>query len=693
MNSKIFKAVAAVLLSFVLVIGMLPGMSSYRVQADDGDPVSAPTAQEIFEAIQDLIRADLTPGVPSLPIYCEPSDFSGNPSQAKTKVTEVTAVGIAFYCMIHAMEANLAFEQTYGAADYELTIYAADDVSRSAPLSNITAPGIYNCYVTITTVNDEYSGILFKAYVEPEIKLVPEVVGDTDPVFIEYVDDTYYQITTGVGAKISLYFENQTFGGVSAQQYIFNGFEFDHGPDCGTIVTAEESNVHYTAVITSKLTNRQYRLNMAVAGDNIPPELDGSFTAASSSVSASFATTDVREIKAFAYRMADVDGQIELLGPSDDDISEQRSTKLEADKDFVTPAGQYSNSSVTEGQTVSVSIYGLAPQTAYCVTVFAYDAFDNCTFGYYELTTSAAPKKSEVVVKHYDNPFTDNKSGSDGKPGDESSEPESEIPEPPEPKTPEPPDNSTNNMSDVDKQLAKRMEKLIVELCKEKIGGVTAAIVTKVNINSTVQLQKKKDGKFLDSDGAPVPDKFVSYKNKIYFTDADGKAQKDTLVFSGEDTFYFGDKGALVQDEVIIFQSGEKMYACEDGRIAKKDFYQTGDGMICYSDRDGFIKTGEFKYAGKKFYADETGSVVLNQGVLVNGTEYYAGSDGVLRVLLPDGTVSNKANLDGKHVIDGKGSAQAESTNKGTNTMLNGTIGSRLDSHLNGSQNGHYTSG
>lgn len=98
----------------------------------------------------------------------------------------------------------------------------------------------------------------------------------------------------------------------------------------------------------------------------------------------------------------------------------------------------------------------------------------------------------------------------------------------------------------------------------------------------------------------------VTYKNKTYFTKANGTLAKKGWVTSNGKTYYLNSNGTL-QTGWFLYKNKWYCLNKKTGAMYKNKWVKK-DGKKCRVGKDGTLQTGWFKAKGKKYYADASGN-------------------------------------------------------------------------------------
>ncbi|MDD6550515.1 MAG: family 43 glycosylhydrolase [Lachnospiraceae bacterium] len=130
-----------------------------------------------------------------------------------------------------------------------------------------------------------------------------------------------------------------------------------------------------------------------------------------------------------------------------------------------------------------------------------------------------------------------------------------------------------------------------------------------------VRATKDKNGVYRTSDGEIAANTIVKAKGKLYITDADGKALKNTVVETSDGKKYVVKSSGVIAKKEIVKLNGKRYYADSNGRI-KKNAYVKVKGSRYFTDENGAVITGKWvKKGNKKYYCSKSGKVTKTKKI------------------------------------------------------------------------------
>lgn len=150
---------------------------------------------------------------------------------------------------------------------------------------------------------------------------------------------------------------------------------------------------------------------------------------------------------------------------------------------------------------------------------------------------------------------------------------------------------------------------------------------------------KIKDGMVYENVGGKdykASNKWVNIGEKIYYADAEGKAQKGLTNIDGHD-YYFGKDHQLLLDQDLILDGG-KYQADSKGRLALSQKAQPGwmglGDKSYYFTNDGKLARGLYDLGDARYYFDKFDGLMIRNQIINDGIEkIHTASNGVAQYL------------------------------------------------------------
>lgn len=139
---------------------------------------------------------------------------------------------------------------------------------------------------------------------------------------------------------------------------------------------------------------------------------------------------------------------------------------------------------------------------------------------------------------------------------------------------------------------------------------------------------------YLDGAGNLVRGWFTDATGTYYLTPEDGSIARGQCYIDGAN-YYFTAEGVKTSGWVML---NDLKYYYDPATGVMVTGWFNAENKTCFADADGHILTGSYEIDGLPYYFDETGALVRNQRLELNGAVYQASPEGVLTEVVSEGT-------------------------------------------------------
>ena len=188
-----------------------------------------------------------------------------------------------------------------------------------------------------------------------------------------------------------------------------------------------------------------------------------------------------------------------------------------------------------------------------------------------------------------------------------------------------------------------------------------------ISIFETAKIVKDESGReyYEDKDGNRLFNTWITFKGNDYYLDNLGYIIKTEWI----DNYYVNDDGIKAKNDWVEWKN-KWYYLKSDGEYAKNEILEIENKKYGF-DMQGILYTKNFFYdpsnATKMYYADESGVIILDNFVDIDGATYYFDIDGNMAkngwieingewyYFFPNGVLAKSSWVDEKYYVDESG--------------------------------------